>query len=109
MQSTLPTAFFIMLLQEQSSFVAVPRCRKSALKTSEYRNRLPLLLSVITKCSQGKRNDILRELELLENPNIEVEESTLTILPPHARDFSHELGGISRHSVVHGRGYVYSL
>ena len=28
--------------------------------------------------SQGKRNDILRELELLENPNAEVEESTLT-------------------------------
>ena len=28
--------------------------------------------------SQGKRNDILRELELLENHNAEVEESTLT-------------------------------
>ena len=28
--------------------------------------------------SQGNRNDILRELELLENPNAEVEESTLT-------------------------------
>jgi len=28
--------------------------------------------------SQGKRNDILRELELLENPNAEVEKSTLT-------------------------------
>ena len=28
--------------------------------------------------SQGKRNDILRELELLENPNAETEESTLT-------------------------------
>jgi len=28
--------------------------------------------------SQGKRNDILRELELLENPNAEVEKSTLS-------------------------------
>lgn len=52
--------------------------------------------------SQGKRNDILRELALLENPNAEVEETTLNPLGSKL-DTSESVGkeyGVSKGSVV---------
>ena len=52
--------------------------------------------------SQGKRNDILRELELLENPNAEVEESTLTPVASKL-DSGKSVGaeyGVSKGSVI---------
>ena len=52
--------------------------------------------------SQGKRNDILRELALLENPNAEAEETTLNPLGSKL-DTSESVGkeyGVSKGSVV---------
>jgi ParB family chromosome partitioning protein len=52
--------------------------------------------------SQGKRNDILRELALLENPNADVEPATLTPLGSKL-DSGQEVGkeyGVSKGSVI---------
>jgi ParB family chromosome partitioning protein len=52
--------------------------------------------------SQGKRNDILRELALLENPNADVESATLTPLGSKL-DSGQEVGkeyGVSKGSVI---------
>ena len=52
--------------------------------------------------SQGKRNDILRELTLLENPDAETESATLNLLGSKL-DTSQEVGkeyGVSKGSVV---------